>query len=53
MKSSTPVKMKLAQELVVLPISVFIMLGGFRALPRDLENQAFIDGASMFSTFNF
>jgi ABC-type glycerol-3-phosphate transport system permease component len=41
----------LAQELVVLPISVFIMLGGFRALPRDLENQAFIDGASMFSSF--
>ena len=29
----------------------FAMLGGFRALPRDLENQAFIDGASMFSSF--
>jgi len=43
----------LAQELVVLPISTFIMLGGFRALPADLENQANIDGAGMISTFRY
>ena len=41
----------LAQELVVLPISVFIMLGGFRALPQDLENQAMVDGASIIHSF--
>lgn len=40
----------LAQELVVLPLSVFIMLGGFRALHRDLENQARVDGASLGTT---
>ena len=43
----------LAQELVVLHISTFIMLGGFRALPADLENQANIDGAGMISTFRY
>ncbi len=41
-----------AQELVVLPLSVFIMLGGFRALPKDIENQAYVDGAKMHSTFS-
>ena len=43
----------LAQELVALPISAFIMHGGFRSLPRDLENQANIDGAGMISTFRY
>ncbi len=41
----------LAQELVVLPISVFIMLGGYRSMPADLENQAYVDGASFLSAF--
>ena len=40
----------LAQELVVLPVAVFIILGGFRALPKDLENQALVDGASMWTS---
>jgi ABC-type glycerol-3-phosphate transport system permease component len=40
-----------AQELVVLPLSVFIMLSGFRSLPHDLEYQARVDGASFSSTF--
>ena len=35
----------LAQELVVLPLTVFIILGGFRALPKEIENQARVDGA--------
>ncbi len=43
----------LAQELVVLPISTFIMLGGFRALPVDLENQTNIDGANLLSSFRY
>ncbi|MCL4335556.1 MAG: carbohydrate ABC transporter permease [Candidatus Thermoplasmatota archaeon] len=41
----------LAQELVVLPLSVFIVLGGFRGLPKDLENQARVDGAPFFTSF--
>ncbi|MHB1439674.1 MAG: carbohydrate ABC transporter permease [Cuniculiplasma sp.] len=41
-----------AQELVVLPLSVFISLSGFRSLPRDLEYQARVDGASFSSTFS-
>lgn len=40
-----------AQELVVLPLSVFILLSGFRSLPADLEHQARVDGASLKSTF--
>ncbi len=41
----------LAQELVVLPLTVFILMGGFRGLPKDLENQARVDGATLRSTF--
>lgn len=41
----------LAQELVVLPLSVFIILGGFRSLPKDLENQSRVDGAPFFTSF--
>jgi len=41
----------LAQELVVLPITVFIILGGYRGLPKDLENQARVDGASFKNAF--
>jgi trehalose transport system permease protein len=37
----------LAQELVVLPLAVFILLGTFQAIPRDLEYQARIDGAGL------
>lgn len=40
----------LAQELVVLPLTVFIVLGAFQSLPRDLENQARVDGAGIFQT---
>ncbi len=43
----------LAQELVVLPISTFIMLGGFRSLPVDLENEANVDGANLISSFRY
>ena len=41
----------LAQELVVLPLTVFIILGGYRALPKDLEHQARVDGAGFGHTF--
>jgi ABC-type glycerol-3-phosphate transport system permease component len=40
-----------AQELVVLPLSIFIILSGFRSLPKDLEYQARVDGATFSSTF--
>jgi trehalose transport system permease protein len=40
----------LAQELIALPLTVFILVGTFESLPRDLEAQARVDGASMFRT---
>jgi ABC-type glycerol-3-phosphate transport system permease component len=41
-----------AQELVVLPLTVFVILGGFRSLPKDLENQARVDGANFRTAFS-
>ena len=40
----------LAQELIVLPLTIFLLLGAFQALPSDLENQARVDGAGLFRT---
>ncbi|HLH86586.1 MAG TPA: carbohydrate ABC transporter permease [Thermoplasmataceae archaeon] len=36
----------LAQELIVLPLSVFLMMGALQSLPKQLEDQARVDGAS-------
>lgn len=38
----------LAQELIVLPLTVFLILGAFQGLPPDLEYQARVDGAGIF-----
>lgn len=35
----------LAQELLALPVTIFLLVGAFQALPRDLEHQARVDGA--------
>ncbi len=35
----------LTQELLALPVTVFLLVGAFQGLPRDLENQARVDGA--------
>lgn len=40
------ISIALAQELLALPITTFLLLGAFQGLPRDLENQARVDGAS-------
>lgn len=40
----------LAQELIVLPLTIFLLLGAFQALPPDLENQARVDGAGLLRT---
>lgn len=40
----------LAQELIVLPLTIFLLLGAFQALPPDLENQARVDGAGLMRT---
>ncbi len=48
---NTVLGVALAQELVVLPLSVFIMLSGFRSLPNDLEYQARVDGATFKNVF--
>ncbi len=36
-----------------LPFAVWVMIGFFRDLPRDLEDAATIDGCSMVKTFLF
>lgn len=40
----------LAQELVVLPLTIFLLQGAFGSIPKDLENQARIDGAGLMRT---
>lgn len=40
----------LAQELIVLPLSVFLLMGTFEAVPKQLELQARVDGASFAQT---
>ncbi len=40
----------LTQELLALPVAVFLLLGAFQGLPRDLENQARVDGAGLART---
>jgi trehalose transport system permease protein len=35
----------LTQELLALPVTVFLLVGAFQGLPKDLENQARVDGA--------
>ena len=42
---STAAGVALAQELLALPVSVFLLVGAFQSLPRDLEPQARVDGA--------
>ena len=36
---------------LLLPLSVFLYTGFVRALPRDYEEAAFIDGASRWQAF--
>ena len=40
----------MAQELIVLPLTTFLILGAFQGLPKDLENQARVDGAGLLRT---
>ncbi len=35
-----------AQELIVLPLTVFLIMGSLESIPKQLENQARVDGAS-------
>lgn len=42
----------LAQELIVLPLTVFLILGAFQGLPKDLENQARVDGAGIWQVLS-
>lgn len=41
----------LVQELVSLPLAVFIMQGAFSSIPREVEYQARLDGASALTYF--
>lgn len=46
----TSVGLALAQELIVLPLTIFILMGTLDAIPRHLEHQSRVDGASLFQT---
>jgi trehalose transport system permease protein len=41
----SPISIALTQELLALPVTVFLLVGAFQGLPKDLENQARVDGA--------
>lgn len=47
---NTVLGIALAQELIVLPLTIFLILGAFQGLPGDLEFQARVDGAGIFQT---
>ncbi|MCW6168282.1 MAG: carbohydrate ABC transporter permease [Thermoplasmatales archaeon] len=40
----------LAQELIVLPLTIFLMMGALQSVPKQLESQARVDGAGFFQT---
>ena len=46
----TVIGLALAQELVALPVSSFVLLGVFQSIPKELELQARVDGAGLFRT---
>lgn len=41
----------LSYMLITLPLTVWVLTGFFRGLPRELEESAYVDGASPFQTF--
>ncbi len=41
----SPISIALTQELLALPVTVFLLVGAFQGLPKDLENQSRVDGA--------
>ena len=43
--------MILVHQLITLPLVIWIMMGFFREIPRDLENAAKIDGANPWQVF--
>lgn len=44
----TALGLALAQELIALPLTSFILLGTFQSIPPELEYQARVDGAGLF-----
>ena len=46
----THIGLVLAHLIRVLPISTWILVGTFKTIPRDLEEAAFVDGASKMRT---
>ena len=36
---------------ITVPVSVWLLIGFFRSIPRDIEEQAMVDGYSRFSAF--
>ncbi len=48
--NETALGLGLAQELIVLPLAVFLMVGSLGSIPHQLEQQSRVDGAGFFQT---
>ena len=48
--NETALGLALAQELTVLPLTVFLIMGAFQTIPKQLEQQARVDGATFTGT---
>lgn len=48
--NETALGLALAQELIVLPLTVFLIIGSLGSIPKQLEQQSRVDGASFFQT---
>ena len=47
----TEIGLMLSHLLLTLPFTVWVLTSFFKALPRELEESAYVDGASPFQTF--
>jgi trehalose transport system permease protein len=47
----TPFGLALAQSLITIPMSTFLLLGTFQAIPKDIELQSRVDGANSIISF--
>jgi len=51
--NNTLTSLVIAHLVITVPIVVYIMVGHFETLPRELEEAALIDGGSVWTTFRY
>jgi len=51
--NNTLTAMVITHLVITVPVVVYVMAGYFETLPKELEEAALIDGASVWSTFRF